>query len=91
MKNQENVALQLLTALLFLGFALTGMLVNLLWPVVFIMAIIVGIAETTLLGFPVYSLLMLSLGMYLLTHATRPGLYALENWAEKKLHDYEER
>jgi hypothetical protein len=91
MKNQENPPFQLLTALLFCGFALTGMLVNLLWPVIFIMAIIVGFFETTLFGFPVYSLLMLSLGLYLLTHATRPGLCALEAWTDKKLKDYEDR
>lgn len=89
MKNQDSPTALLLTSLLFCGFALICMLVHLLWPVVFLLAIVVGFAETTILGFPVYSLFMLSLGMYLLTHATRTSLQALEAWTDKKLHDYE--
>jgi membrane protein implicated in regulation of membrane protease activity len=91
MKNQENPSTQLLAALVLCALALAGTAVHLLWPVVFVMALIVGISGTSLLGFSTYSLLMLSLGMYLLTRASQPSMRALETWTDKQLHDYEDR
>lgn len=82
--------MQLVMALVFCMFALTSMLVNLLWPVIFGLALVVGIWDTALFGFNVYSLFMLSFGMYLLTLASRPSMQALETWTDKQLHNHED-